>query len=628
MTRILDRIDEPAQLRKFSLSELKQLADEIREVIISTVNKNGGHMASNLGVVELTIALHRVFESPKDKIVWDTSNQCYTHKLLTGRRDNFCSIRTHGGLSGFLEPRESSHDAYCAGHAGTAPSIALGYALGAQLRGETNHAVAILGDGALTAGLSYEGLNNIVQHKPGNLMVILNDNGMSISENIGWLTRWRDKMALHPDYLSIVQRSRQFADRFSQADVIYRLAKRLKDSLQGLIIPSMFWEEMGFKYLGPIDGHNIHELESIMTIAKGYTEKPPLIHVITEKGKGYPPAEQDPIKYHQPASPNGASSSAPTYSQVFASTLIRLMQEDERYVAISAAMLEGTALSKVRTKFPKRVFDVGIAEQHAVTMAAGMAKAGLRPFVAIYSTFLQRSFDQIAHDVCLQDLPVVLAVDRAGLVGEDGKTHQGVFDISYLRCLPNIVIAAPKDENELQHLVYTSARHTGAMAIRYPRGNGLGVPMDPVLREIPLGTGEIIREGSDVTIIALGSTVYPSLQAADTLAQEGIECTVVNARFVKPLDNALILSASAKTGRVLTVEENTLEGGFGSAVAELLACSGINVRLDRLGIPDEFIEHGPQSKLREILGLDSAGIVQRIKATFPGLSKSRVYSRV
>ena len=625
MARILDGINEPQDLRPLTYQEMDQLAQEIREAIITTVSSNGGHLASNLGVVELTIALHRVFDSPKDKLVWDTSNQCYTHKLLTGRRERFASIRKAGGLSGFADPSESPHDTLCAGHAGTGLSIALGIASGAHHLKRDSYVVAIIGDGALTAGLSYEALNNMAHLKPKNFMVILNDNGMSISENIGWLTHWRDRIALHPEYDAVVQKSKDLAHKLPHGDFAWQLVKKVKDSLQGFIIPSMLWEEMGFKYLGPIDGHNIRELEEILKEARQHSHKTPLIHVITHKGKGYPPAEKDPVKYHQPGSPLSSDGSAPTYSRVFADTVIRLMEKDPRVVAISAAMMDGTGLIGVKDRFPDRVYDVGIAEQHAVSMAAGMARGGLKPIVAIYSTFLQRAFDQIVHDVCLQDLPVVLAIDRAGIVGEDGKSHQGAFDISSIRCLPNITMAAPKDENELQHLIYTAVKNDGPMAIRYPRGKGVGIPLDQALRDIPMGKGEVLRYGDDITIVALGSMVYPALEASRILEDENIGCTVVNARFIKPLDETLILEACGHTGRVVTVEEGMLAGGFGSAVLELLNAHDLkDMVVESIGMPDEFIEHGSQSYLRARYDLDSQGIVRRIKANFPELCRDVV----
>ncbi|MCH9037037.1 MAG: 1-deoxy-D-xylulose-5-phosphate synthase [Chloroflexi bacterium] len=620
MQGILDRIDSPADLTPLSYEEMDILAGEIRRRIIDTVKKNGGHMASNLGVVELTLALHRVLDSPHDKIVWDTSNQCYTHKLITGRRDAFDKIRTRGGLSGFAEITESPHDVFGAGHAGTGVSAALGVATGLTLTHQGGYVIGILGDGALTAGLSYEGLNNIAQEKPNNLMVILNDNGMSISENVGWLTHWRNRITLHPDYRTLVEGGRTLAKALPQGELVWRMAKRVKDSLEGLIIPNMIWEEMGFRYVGPIDGHNISELESVIRDAMKYHDKPPMIHVITHKGRGYRPAENDPVKYHQPGSPLGPGSGAPTYSKVFADTMERLMQANVAVVGISAAMLDGTGLTQVKKRFPKRVFDVGVAEQHAVTVAAGMARGGLRPVVAIYSTFLQRSFDQLLHDVCLQNLPVVIGVDRAGLVGEDGRTHQGIFDIAFLCCLPNMVMAAPKDENELQHLLYTAIQREGPMAIRYPRGVGYGVDLDPKLKALPIGKGERLREGKDLVLVALGSMVYPALEAAESLAGEGVECTVLNARFVKPLDRKLILDNISRTGLALTIEEHLLVGGFGQAVVGLVEeAMPKGAKVKTLGVPDRFVEHGPRSELLASLDLDADGIVRRVREGFPEL---------
>ncbi|MEE9199134.1 MAG: 1-deoxy-D-xylulose-5-phosphate synthase [Dehalococcoidia bacterium] len=623
MGRILERIESPADLKTLTYAELEQLAQEIRERIIAAVKKNGGHMASNLGVVELTLALHRVLDSPRDRIIWDTSNQCYAHKLVTGRRDSFDDIRTSGGLSGFAEPSESPHDAFGAGHAGTGLSAALGIATALSLTHQDGYVVGVVGDGALTSGLSYEALNNIAHTQPKNLMILLNDNGMSISENIGWLTHWRNRITLNPDYRSLVEGTRSLAKVIPQGELVWRLAKRIKYSLEGMIVPNMIWEEMGFRYLGPIDGHNIAELEKVIQKAKRYANKTPVIHVITHKGRGYTPAERDPVKYHQPSSPSPTVSGAPTYSKVFADTMERLMEANPAVVGISAAMLEGTGLSQLKSRFPDRIFDVGVAEQHAVTVAAGMARGGLRPVVAIYSTFLQRSFDQIVHDVCLQNLPVVIGVDRAGLVGEDGKTHQGMFDIAFLRCLPNMVVAAAKDENELQHLLYTAIKRDGPMSLRYPRGAGHGVELESELREIPIGEGEMLREGKDITLAALGSMVYPAMEAAELLSQAGVECAVVNARFVKPLDEKLILESASRTGRVLTIEEHVLIGGFGSAVLELIesAMPG-GARVRTLGIPDQFIEHGPGAQLRTNLDLDPQGIVRRVKVAFPDLFDS------
>jgi 1-deoxy-D-xylulose-5-phosphate synthase len=614
MASLLSRIDQPADLRPLDFKQLDEVAKEIRETIIRVITQRGGHLASNLGVVELTLALHRVFESPKDKIVWDTTNQCYAHKLVTGRRTEFETIRLDGGLSGFGEPKESPHDVLCAGHAGTGVSIAMGIAEAEQVRGGDAWTIAVVGDGAMTAGLSYEALNNIGHFKPKRLIVILNDNGMSISENIGFLTQWRQRVKSHPEYQAMVTRTKRLAEKVPQGEAAYRLAKKMKDRLEAFALPTRFWRDLGFEYIGPVDGHDIRQLERALRQARNETELPALVHVITHKGHGYEPAEQDPVKFHQPSSPLGDGKGAPTYSKVFAQTLLRIMKDDPQVVAISAAMLEGTGLVEVQKAFPDRVFDVGIAEQHAVSMAAGLARGGARPFVSIYSTFLQRGFDQIAHDLCIQDLPCVLIADRAGIVGEDGKTHHGAFDISYLRFLPNMTVCAPKDENELQHLVYTGYKHQRPFAIRIARGAGAGVPMDPEPRALPIGKGEVVREGSDVTIIALGKSVNFSLEAAERLAAEGIACLVVNARFVKPMDRELVLRTARATGRVLTVEENVVVGGFGAAVLETLSEAGETaIPVVRLGMPDAFIEHATAAAQRKNLGMDAEGIARKVR---------------
>ena len=618
MGEILDLVNQPSDLRELDSKQLRQLAQEIRETIVRVITRTGGHLASNLGVVELTLALHRVFESPEDKIVWDTTNQCYTHKLLTGRRGQFESIRSDLGLSGFGEPKESPHDTLCAGHAGTGLSIALGLAQSGRLKGDDRYTVAVVGDGALTAGLSYEALNNIAHLAPNKLIVVLNDNGWSISENVGFLTHWRQKVTALPEYQALLARTHRLADRVPQSVLAYKVAKHLKEGLQGTAIPTLMWEEMGFHYLGPVDGHDLKRLERALKRARKVSPgKTPLVHVITHKGRGYTPAERDPVKFHQPSSPLGSGSGAPTYSKVFADTAERLMKQDPSVIAISAAMLEGTGLAHTQKAFPDRVFDVGIAEQHAVSMAAGMASGGLKPMVSIYSTFLQRSFDQLVHDVCLPNLPVLFMVDRAGIVGEDGKTHHGAYDISYLGCLPNMVVCAPKDENELQHLVYTGYKHSGPFAIRIPRGAGIGVTLDEELAELPIGRGEVLREGDDVTIMALGKTVYPALEAAEALAHQGLHCMVVNARFAKPVDEELVIKASRHTGRVLVVEENVLAGGFGTAVLETLSRARVaDVTVDRLGMPDAFVEQASQAVQRRNLGLDAEGIARKVRESF------------
>ncbi len=626
--RLLDRIDSPGDLKDLTHDELDQVAQEARDTIISVITERGGHLASNLGVVELTLALHRVFDSPTDSLVWDTTNQLYTHKLVTGRRDEFQNIRLEGGLSGFGEPSESPHDTLAAGHAGTGLSIALGVAEGAENRQTDSWTIAVVGDGAMTSGSSFEALNNIVHLNPEKFVVVLNDNGMSISENIGFLTNWRKRIITHPEYNAMAGRMKALSKRVPTGQLMYSLVKRFNTGLAGMIVPTMFWTEMGFQYLGPIDGHDFKQLEVTLKQARNTTGSVPLVHVVTHKGHGYEPAEDDPVKFHQPSSPLGAGSGAPTYSSVFAQTIKRIMREDESVVGISAAMLEGTGLAEVQRDFPDRVFDVGIAEQHAVSMAAGMASAGLNPFVSIYSTFLQRAFDQVVHDVCLQNLPVTVIADRAGIVGEDGKTHHGAFDITYLRCLPNAVVAAPMDENEFQHLIYTAYKRRGPFAIRIARGTATGAPMDDELMELPLGRGVVVREGRDLVIFALGKTVGPALEAAERLAEYGVSCGVVNPIFVKPLDVDLLLDAARRARRILTVEENVLAGGFGSAALEALAEAGVeDVSVHRIGMPDSFIEHGTADDQRHHLQLDSEGIVEEaLRVFFPdaGAQQSKV----
>ncbi len=615
--RLLDRIDAPSDLRGLSHDELTQVAQEVRDTIISVITERGGHLASNLGVVELTLALHRIFDSPQDSIVWDTTNQTYTHKLVTGRRDEFQNIRLEGGLSGFGEPLESPHDTLCAGHAGTGLSIALGVAQSAVNRRLDSWTIAVVGDGAMTSGSSFEALNNIVHLNPERFIVVLNDNGMSISENIGFLTNWRKRVITHPEFHTMTRRMKALSKRMPMGDLAYRLVKRFNTGLDASILPTRLWTEMGFHYLGPVDGHNFRQLEQTLEQAKTPTGSVPLIHVVTHKGHGYEPAEDDPVKFHQPSSPLGDGSGAPTYSKVFAQTISRIMRDDDTVVGISAAMLEGTGLAEVKRDYPDRIFDVGIAEQHAVSMAAGMASKGLNPFVSIYSTFLQRAFDQVVHDVCLQNLPVTLIADRAGIVGEDGKTHHGAFDISYFRCLPNAVIAAPRDENQLQHLVYTAYKHRGPFAIRIARGAAVGVPLDLDLKDLPLGKGSKIREGHDVVIFALGKPATAAVEAAETLAGHGVQCGVVDPIFVKPLDVDLLLEAARSAGRIVTVEENVLAGGFGSAVLEALAEAGIeDVSVHRIGMPDSFVDHGTAADQRRRLQLDAEGIAHQVLSTF------------
>jgi 1-deoxy-D-xylulose-5-phosphate synthase len=623
---ILDRIDGPRDLRGLSESDLRQLASECRDVMIGTITKTGGHLASNLGVVELTLALHRAFESPKDRIVWDTSNQCYTHKLVTGRRQQFPSIRTPGGLSGFAEPLESPHDTLAAGHAGTGLSYAVGMSLALQDDPAEPYVVAVVGDGALTSGPSYEALNNIVHLNPKRLVVVFNDNGWSISENIGWLTHWRNRFVLNPKYQKLTEAGQKLLSRVPHGNKAWELARRIKTSVESLFLPNVIWEEMGLHYIGPVDGHDFKELSEALAIVKEVSSDgtPVVLHALTHKGRGYSLAEENPCKFHQPGTPSPAAGSGAslTYSQVFARTLVEEMEKDPRIVAISAAMLVGTALTEVQKRFPRRVYDVGIAEEHAVIMAAGMAKEGWKPVVCIYSTFLQRSFDQIIHDVCLQNLPVVFGVDRAGFVGDDGKTHHGIFDVSYMRCVPNMVVSAPKDERELADLLRAAFRSGRPFAIRYPRGFGLGVA-DGGPREIEIGTGEILRDGSDLFLLAYGSMVPAAMEAAEALAARGISCGVANARFAKPLDRALLDTIAGRAPRLLTLEEHLGMGGFGSAVLEALQDrGGPSPEARILAIPDRFIEHAPRPVQLASVHLDPAGIVERSLALFPELGKA------
>ena len=625
--KVLDRIESPRDLKALSPEDLAALGRECRDVIVETITKTGGHLASNLGVVELTLALHRSFDSPKDRIVWDTSNQCYTHKLVTGRRDSFKTIRTPGGLSGFAEPAESPHDMLAAGHAGTGLSYALGMSLALQDTPGEPYVVAVVGDGALTSGPSYEALNNIVHIKPKRLVVVFNDNGWSISENIGWLVHWRNRLVLNPKYQRLTETGQKILSKLPLGEEAWKIARKVKTSVEGLILPNMIWEEIGMQYIGPIDGHDLTELEEAIERAKVDADEgvPVVVHVLTHKGRGYRLAEDNPSKFHQPGTPSAAAGAGArlTYSQVFAKTLLRLMEKDEKIVAISAAMLEGTALTEVKKRFPDRVYDVGIAEEHAVIMAAGMAKAGWKPVVAIYSTFLQRSFDQLIHDVCLQNLPVTLCADRAGLVGDDGKTHHGIFDITYTRCVPNMTVAAGKDENELQHLLFTAIESGQPFAIRYPRGLGPGAELDGELKRIPIGKGELLREGKDVCLLAYGSMVPVALAAAEALKQRGIDCGVANARFAKPLDAELLARVAAMTPRILTLEEHLVTGGFGSGVLEAFHAAGLPAEgLKIHAIPDQFVEHSPQAMQRANLKLDAPGVVEKVLELFPELARA------
>ncbi len=621
MTGRLNTKNLLASLKQLSSEELDELCSEIREVLIRTVTENGGHLASNLGIVEFTVALHRVFNSPKDKIIWDAGHQSYVHKLLTGRQDRFPTLRQYKGISGFPDPAESDHDAFAAGHASTSVSAALGIAIARDLAGEQHHVIAVIGDGSLTGGMAFEALNH-AGHVGARMIVMLIDNGMSISPTVGALSRSLSTIRLN----NRVKKAKKVSTKFLATSVWGRklesLIHRLTRGAKAVAMPTFLWEEFGFMYMGPFDGHNISDLEVAFEQAKEYTDRPVFLHIVTTKGKGYAAAEASPLVYHS-VSPKRAKQpenapKIPTYSEMFSDTMLTITRNNPKVVVITAAMSEGNCLQDVAREFPERFFDVGICEEHAVTLAAGLAIRGFIPVVAIYSTFLQRAFDQILHDVCLQDLPVVFALDRGGIVGDDGKTHQGIFDLSYLSFMPNMIIAAPKDENELQHMLFTAVHGTHPMAIRYPRNPGLGVSLDADLHQIPVGKGELLMSGKDVAIIAIGSMVQPALAASQQLQTLGIDAAVINARFAKPLDSSLILDLATNTGKVLTVEENVLSSGFGTAVLEMLSSSGINtVQVKRLGIPDEFVEHGPQNVLRAKYGLDTDGIVKEVLSLLP-----------
>jgi len=611
---LLDTINSPADLKKLKPGQLPALAEEVRRFLLETVSETGGHLGSNLGAVELSIALHYCFNSPSDKIIWDVGHQAYTHKILTGRRDRFPTQRQYKGLSGFPKRSESEHDAFGVGHSSTSISAGLGMAAAADLAGTKNHAIAVIGDGSLTGGMAFEALNQ-AGHLKKNLIVILNDNEMSISRNVGAFSSFISRK-MTGRYFRDLKKEMQGLLRNIPAigSDILQFARRAENSLKGFLTPGSLFEALGFDYLGPLDGHDLAQLVEVFT-SINELDGPLLVHVMTTKGKGYKPAEDTPHKYHgvgvfDIATGKGAAKAAvKSYTEVFGETIVHLAEQDPRIIAITAAMPDGTGLNTFAERFPKRFFDVGIAEQHAMTFAAGLAADGFRPVTAIYSTFVQRAYDQVFHDICLQKLPVTVAMDRGGVVGDDGPTHHGVFDLSYLRHLPGLTVMAPKDENELRHMLKTAISSDAPMALRYPRGAGYGVEMDGEPKTLEIGRGELLTEGGDLCIIAIGSTVQPALQAAEALKARGIAAGVINARFVKPLDAELILSAAKATGRVITVEENALQGGFGSAVLEVLFDSGLHdVRVKRLGIPDRYIEHGSQAQLRRDLGIDAEGI--------------------
>lgn len=609
---ILDMIDKPQDLRNIRKDLLPILAKDIRQKILDVTSQVGGHLGAGLGTVELAIALHYVFESPKDKIIWDTGHQAYPHKLLTGRRDRFHTLRQFGGISGFLSRNESEHDVFGAGHASTSISAALGFAAARDVLKQDHHVIAVANDGSLTGGMAFEALQN-TGHLGTDLLVVLNDNQMFISHRVGALGAFLAKLAT----LGMVRRAEKQIEKLLTRMSFYgayllRLARRAKV----MLFPGVLFEEMGFGYLGPIDGHDLPQLIEVLQAIK-QLKGPHVLHVVTKKGRGYEPAEADPIKYHGVTRFNPetgemvkAPAGPPSYTTVFGQALVKLAKEDPKIVAITAAMPEGTGLDLFRKEIPGRFYDVGLGEQHAVTFAAGMACGGLKPVVAIYSTFLQRGFDQMFHDVALQKLPVVFCLDRAGLVGEDGPTHHGAYDLSYSRMFPNMTVMAPKDENELQHMLKTALNLPGPSVIRYPRGAGQGVALDTAYHLIPLGKGEILREGEDVTLLAIGHPVVAAMEAAEKLAAEGVSVRVVNARFAKPLDREFLLGVARRTPLLVTLEENTFVGGFGDAVREAL--EGENIAVRTIALPDAFVEHGAQPKIREKAGLSAEKIAARV----------------
>jgi len=609
---LLETITGPADLKPLSRGQLRELADEIRGRLIEAVSHTGGHLAPNLGVVELTIALHYVFDSPRDKIIWDVGHQCYTHKLLTGRTGALRTLRQHGGMSGFPRRDESEHDCFDTGHGSTAISAALGVAAARDLNHQQHAVVAVVGDGAMTGGLAFEALNH-AGHLERDLIVVLNDNEMSISRNVGALAHYLSRLRTEPRYLRAKENFEAALQRLPRGAAMLEAVDKLKAGIKHLLVPGMLFEELGFTYLGPIDGHDLDATIETLRHARSI-KGPVLVHAVTTKGKGYDPAERDACRFHgvapfdvdsgEPMLPAGSS-----FTSVFGGALTRMAEADPRIVAITAAMPDGTGLVPFCRAYPDRFFDVGMAEGHAVTFGAGLAAAGLRPVVAVYSTFLQRAYDQVLHDVCLQRLPVVLAMDRAGLVGEDGPTHHGVFDLSYLRHLPNMVVMAPRDGGQLVAMLQTALAGDGPAAIRYPRAAAAPVREREPAR-VTVGAGEMLREGDDVALLAVGSMVAAALEAAQLLAAEGISAAVADARFVKPLDEKLVMNLIDHCGMLVTIEENVLQGGFGSAVLELLQERGVAAAVRRLGVPDRFIEHGPRAALLESIGLTPAGIAR------------------
>jgi 1-deoxy-D-xylulose-5-phosphate synthase len=627
MSALFDAITSPAELRALPEERLPEVCAELRSAIIDAISRTGGHLAAGLGAVELAVALHYVFDTPRDRLIWDVGHQGYPHKMLTGRRAAFASLGKKDGMGKFLRRAESEYDVFGAGHAGTSISAATGIAEAIRRRGGREKTIAVIGDGALTAGMAYEGLNNAGYLRLANLVVVLNDNEMSISKNVGALTSFLARRWSAPVTRRLKHGVKTFLESLPKGAPMVGLARRAEQSFKAFISPAMLFEGLGFNYIGPIDGHNVGELVETLRNVRDIedNEHPVLVHCRTQKGHGYQPSQADPVKYHgvskfevSSGTMESAAGAAPSWTHVFANALIDVARSDPRIVAITAAMAGGTGLDQFQRVFPDRFYDVGIAEQHAVTFAGGLATEGLKPVCAIYSTFLQRAYDQIVHDVCVQNLDVTFAIDRAGIVGADGATHQGMYDIAYLRTLPHMVVMAPRDDNELRRMLRTAIEYPGPAALRYPRGSAPGVPLDPEIKPLEIGRAELLQDGADLAIVALGSMVAPALQAAERLRGEGISAAVLDARFAKPLDAARICELARRCGRVLVVEEHARMGGFGDAVAALLAEAGINARVRGLGVPDVPVEHGNPDQWLAELGLDAPGIARAARELLGG----------
>lgn len=616
-TQLLPTINSPEDIRGMSFEQLEQLAQELRDTIIYTVSKTGGHLAPSLGVIELTLALHYVFNTPNDKLIWDVGHQSYAHKIITGRRELFASLRQYKGMSGFPKFKESPYDAFETGHSSTSISAALGMTIAKNLAGDSGRAIAVIGDGSMTAGMAFEALNH-AGHLDKDLIVILNDNEMSISPNVGAISSFLSRKLTGKTMRQVKNHIEERLQAFSGVgDNILHMLKKSEGSFKSFFTPGMLFEAFKFDYIGPIQGHDLEALISTLEVTRDNFHGPTLIHVLTTKGKGYEPAEKNPGAYHgvgpfdiETGTPHSSKGNV-SYTKVFGETICEIARKDNRVTAISAAMVSGTGLVDFQREFPDRFFDVGIAEQHAVTFSAGMAAEGNRPVVAIYSSFLQRAMDQIIHDVCIPNLPVTFAIDRSGVVGDDGPTHHGVFDIPFLRYIPNMVIMAPRDEEELRHMLFTAIHYNGPTAVRYPRGGGIGVELSANLNQLKIGEGELLKEGSDLLLIPVGNRVQPAMEAAGILADEGIDAAVINPRYIKPMDEKLLCSWAEKTGKVVTVEDGAVNGGFGSAVLEMLSRRQLHdVQTVMLGYPDEFIEHGPQKTLWRNFQIDADAIVR------------------